>query len=168
MNRYIALFLLLSVFLGLTACTKQDPAIQEPVSFYYRRSALSYGENDTAILSLVADANGHKHDFPWILGEYLKGPQSEDMLQTFPHGTTLVSLTMDGDAVTVVLSKHLGQLTGVDLTIACACLTKTVIGLTNAKTVIIQAENSDLNGAPQIVMDEEILLLLDNSASSNN
>ena len=168
MKRLFAFLLLFSILLGLTACTKQDAAIKEPVTFYYRRAALSYDENDTVILSQVADADGHKKDLHWILEKYLQGPEQEDVLQTFPQGTSLVSLEMDGDVFSVVLSHHLGNLTGVDLTIACACLTKTIISLTNAKTVIIQAENANLNGAPQIIMNEEILLLLDNSASSNN
>ena len=168
MKRYTALLLILALFLCLTACAREDNTIREPVSFYYRRAELTYGSSDSVILSESSDAAGHTDDLIWLLGEYLKGPQSENLLQTFPSGTTLVSLTVEEGTATIVLSVQFGRLTGMDLTVACACLTKTVLGLTDAETVVIQAVNTDLDGAQQIVMDESSLLMLDESAKSTD
>ncbi|MBP3304341.1 MAG: GerMN domain-containing protein [Oscillospiraceae bacterium] len=166
MKRMIAAFLLLALLTGLTACANKKDSIQEPVAFYYRRADITYGSSDSVILSEFADAADCNGDTTLLLKQYLKGPQSETLAQTFPVGTTVLSLTVEENTADILLSSQFARLSGIDLTIACACLTLTALKLTGTETVVIHAHHNTLNGMEQIVMDKNCILLLDDGANS--
>ena len=86
------------------------------------------------------------------------------MEKTFPYGTKLVSISVSEERTTVTVTSHFANLNNVDLTIACACITKTVMELTNTGSVEIMAHGTMLNGADSVIMDNENVLLLDDSA----
>lgn len=166
MKRIIAAFLLLVLFPCLTACANHKDTIQEPVAFYYRRADITYGNSNSVILSESADAADCNGDALLLLNQYLKGPQSEDLAQTFPAGTAVITLAVEENKADILLSPQFARLSGMDLTIACACLTLTALELTGTETVVIHAHQSTLNGMEQIVMDKNCILLLDDSAAS--
>lgn len=165
MKQIISLLLLFSLILSLFGCTGETPKISDPVSFYYCRKELTYGTADSVILAVTAEAAGHREDPRYLINQYLAGPEDDALAPTFPAGVTLQSLTVADDTVDLLLSSAFAGLSGMELTIACACLTLTVIELTGAQTVRIRAAASLLDGSDEIVMDESCLLLLDDAAT---
>lgn len=165
MKRLFVLLLITALCSPLLGCAKETAHIQEPVSFYYRRKTLAYGEENSVILSENRESVGHQNSPEYLLKEYLAGPISDNLARTFPPRTTLVQLTVDNSKATIILSSHIANLTGMDLTIACACLTLTTMELTGAETVEIRAKDALLDDAESIIMDRECLLFLDDSAT---
>jgi len=156
----ILLFLLLMLYIfPLTACSKAS--IQEPVNFYYRRVELNYSGTDSVIAAEVREAAGKSGDHSALLRDYLHGPDSDAFVRTIPAEVVLIACHVDGNMADVVLSDEIATLTGMDLTIACACLTLTTIELTGVETVQIRALTSELETGLKIVMDRSCLNLID-------
>ena len=61
----------------------------------------------------------------------------------------------------IVLSDFFSALTGMDLTLACACLTLTACELTGAKGITVSTETTLLDGNRSVSMTVEEVLLLD-------
>ena len=79
-----------------------------------------------------------------MLRRYFAGPQSETLNTFLPRGTELVSFyDFDGN-VQIILSPQISQLSEAELTVACACITRTVIELTDATSVQISADDNSL------------------------
>lgn len=166
MKRMIVILLILTFLLGITACTQEEEPILEPVSLYYRRINFTYGAQDSVISSEVWDAAKYKGNLVALMNDYLKGGKSDHLARTFPSGVTLLHIALQGDTADLTLNSKFANLSGINLTIACACLAKTTMELTGAKTVVIHLKRQPLNGMDQIVMDESTLLLLDESINS--
>lgn len=166
MKRIVCLILVISWALCLLACTQQEDAIQDPVRFYYPRSKITYGNADSVIAWEEQEAAGHRDDYMYLLRQYLKGPVSDSLSRTFPRSVMLKDLQITGGTAHVVLNDYAALVTGLDLTMACACLTATITELTGVQRVTIRAEHTLLDGNPSITMDRDHLLLLDESADS--
>ena len=162
MKRFITLLLLLCICTSLFACSEEK--IISPVSFYYLRSDLSYGAADSAVAAEIREGADYGNDYVQLLREYLDGPLSEDYVQTIPDEVVLIACHIDGNMADVVLSDEIAQLSGMDLTVACACLTLTTIGLTGVETVQIRALTDALESGPSVIMDRNCLIFLDNGA----
>lgn len=156
----ILIFALLGSFCG---CTKSEPEMQSPVTFYYRRSHILYEGIHGVVAPEIQEANSSKNDVNALLEQYFQGPISADMHTTFPGGTKLLSITIQNELAHVLVTSHFSNLKGMDLTIACACITMTVMELTGVEAVEIKADRVLLNDAESIIMDRETLLLLDDT-----
>ncbi len=163
MRKLICLLLLVSMALPLWGCASQEPPIEYPVTFYYRRSSLTYGKADSVIAPETRDAGNHNGDYTALIAMYLQGPADSALHRTFPGDVTVISLEVTGTSAAVQLSDEFSALSGLDLSIACACLTKTVCTMTGAERVSIYAENALLDGNKIISMTQNSLLLLDDS-----
>lgn len=160
MKRFLSLFLLLALVCCLTAC-KQKETMEDPVTFYYQNKEFSHGSGSSVILGETRESAGISEDIISLLNLYLKGPVSENLLKTFPNGTKLLKFHIDGEIANVVLSDQITLADGIELTVACGCLAKTVMELTGVTGVNICAENLPLGNKQNIYMDLNSLLLLD-------
>jgi len=167
MKRLISILFCICMFLPLFGCA-QEETIQKPVTFYYRRSEVAYGESDGVIATEQRESLGHEGDILYLLSQYLSGPQSGKLAQTFPDDLVIVSLHYENNLAKIIFSYHLAELSGLDLTIACACVTKTVIELTGVEAVQMSAAGELLNEYQSITMDSDCLLLLDTVHKQNN
>ncbi len=165
MKRMIAILLSISMILPLLGCT-QEEEIQKPVTFYYRRADIAYGGSDGVVATEQRESLGHEDDIPYLMSMYLAGPQSYKLLQTFPPDLFIVSIHYVDDFAKIVFSFHLSELSGIDLTVACACITMTMIELTGVESVQISAASALLDDYQTITMDKDCLLLLDSSAKA--
>lgn len=163
MNRLICLMLLLVLL--LPGCRQQEE-YTEPVRFYFVRNQVTYFTSDGVITSEMREAQGHRNDFEYLLKIYLAGPENPELKRVFPKNIALVKLELNDGKALVVLSDAAARLTGLDLTIACACLTATVCELTGVISVTIRAETQLLDGQKSITMDRNHLLLLDSSRNA--
>lgn len=160
MKRIICLFVCLSLLLPCCGCKKVTEQSEEGICFYYLRTQLSYQTDRPAI-------EGEKRQIQqldsWaqVLDVYLAGPESEDLVSPFPAGLRVLKTVMENGTVHISVSKNLADLTGLELTIACACLAMTCLELTGAETVVISPEEGLLDGQKSITMDKNTLLLID-------
>lgn len=163
MKRILVIMLVLVLCISVAGCAKDEVTIENPVSFYYRRSELSYEGNSGVIMQEVRESGGSEQSVITLLAMYFQGPVSTGMDRTFPYGTQPISLQLQDNRAHILLSSHIANLKGIDLSIACACITMTLIELTGVSSVEIKAEHALLNDAESIIMDKETLLLLDDA-----
>ena len=165
MKRLTAALLLILTVLSMTACAQDEEPVH-PVAYHYLRAPLDNGEilhgsADSVIAPEIREGDGHQGDLSHLLDIYLLGPLDHDYRSPFPVGTALISITVDGVHASLVLSRQFANHNGIDLTLACACLTMTVMDLTGVETVTISADESQLDGKASITMDRSSMILTD-------
>lgn len=160
--RYLAL--LLAVLL-LPGCRETPPDMASPVRFYYKAVQDEYSAAQSALGYETVDAVGHEADYAWILTRYFSGPQSGDLIAPFQRSTELLSAELNGTQMQILVTESLAELSGMDLTLACACITLTCLELPGVESVSISAQGSQLAGQQALTMSREDLLLEDLGAS---
>ncbi len=165
-RRITAIALILS-FLLLWGCGTQSPEKEmgSPIKFYYKVSDDRFGTTKQATEFELFDAVGHETDYSWILEAYFNGPSSQELLAPFPKSMRLISAQREDSVLRVNLSEELSRLTGIDLTVACSCITLTCLELEGIETVTITANGRSMDGKYAISMSREDLLLEDFGAT---
>lgn len=162
MRRFISFTLLFAVFFLLTACNKEVEEITKPANFYYLTEPIAYNEEYGVISAEIRETAQFALDSNLIplLDYYLAGPSAPDYRSPFPSGTIVEELTQSDDLISVYLSEQFAKLSGVDLTTACACLTRTLMDLTGATSVKISVPGQLLGGKDVITMTAKNLNFL--------
>lgn len=142
MKRALTFLLILSLL--LTGCSLANHNVKEPAEFYYPRVCTRPDEYRTyfsegAIGSEIREASGHTDDLYYLLSMYLRGPLDPQLVSPFPVGCALVNAQQDGSELTVSLTSGASLLSDLDLSMACACIAKTCMSLTDAQTVRIES-----------------------------
>lgn len=163
MKKTLCMILVLIVLLSLPACGSSKEKIQDPVFFYYQQLEPDYGTDPSILRKEIREAAGHRQDYSYLLSLYFNGPEDFSLYSPFPRNTALKSFTLQDNSAFVNLNFSFSALTGLDLSIACACITLTVCEMTGANSVTIRAENALLDGNPQITMTPDSFLMLDDS-----
>lgn len=159
MKQWIAALLVCTMMLIFVGCHK-NPPIEEGPAFYYCTAQLNYGMQSKSILS-EHRADAQNASLEEALSLYLAGPKSETLRSPFHSGLKLVDVHCEEDTLFITMNDALAELSGLDLSIVCCCLSLTGMELTGAQRVTISAEDSLLNGQKSITMDNNSLLLLD-------
>ena len=167
MKRLICLLLVLSLSFCFLGCTKEEELPEVPVKFYYPKAEMAYGTESGVIDWEWREAAEHKKDYFYLVQQYLKGPQSENLTMSFSPNVSLKKLQVIGTSARVVLSDLAALLKGLELTIACACLAATVMEITGVTSVTIQAENTLLDGKVNISKTREQIVLWDTSTGQD-
>lgn len=158
-------YIILCVFLMFStiACNHNEENIQEPAQFYYCTSE----DNSTSVQPVISheirEIKQCEKDIYQILELYLSGPQSDHLVSPFPAGVQLISVQQDDNKVFILLSPTFSQLTGFDLSVACACLSLTIFDLTEYDDISIRAHENLLDGSESIDLSREDLLLTDDT-----
>ena len=163
MKKILCLILAICTLLLLCGCTSKDEPMLEPANFYYRNSQISYETSSGLISPQVTEIAHHNGNLINILDAYLKGPTNSEHYHTFPSGTQLVSLDIKDSNAKIQLSNDFARLSGIHLSISCACLSMTVMELTGATSVTISTVSTTLDGNQSITMDMQSILLFDSS-----
>ena len=137
---------------------------KKAVLFYYLRSDITYTGSNGVIAAEIPDNPDGSADLIQLLEQYLTGPEHDGLRSPFPEGILLLKAEQYEGTVYLEFNDRLASLSGMDLTLACACITKTCLNLTDATSVSICAEGVSLDGAAQITMTAESLVLLENSS----
>ena len=168
MKRLICLLLSLSLLLCLAACASKVDAPKEPVQFYYPRHTdqLQYGDTDGVITYELREAAGYADRYSYLLNLYLRGPVSQELRDPFPSGISVVSLETGAGSAELVLTDAFAQLSGMELTVACACLTLTLHNLTGIESLTVTTQNQQLGTEGKIVMNLSDILFMDNSTEA--
>ena len=163
------LFLLfLIALLFCTGCGKDENNYAAPVNFYYIHNEIPFGAESSVIVATKRESKGYENDYVYLVEQYLNGPTTYDCISPFPAGTMLEEMNWDQNRVQIVLSPHIATLSGPDLTVACACLTKTVTELTGISTVQIRTSNGLLNGSEVLSLTSDSFLYWDEAGPSDS
>ena len=148
------LYIVLSILLmsTLVSCSEQTPADMKDVAFYYLKNEPEYG-SESPVISKVVRSVPAGDSYESIMKLFLNGPITYDCVSPFPGGTELIEMYTEGNRATLVISPHLSTLSPSAQTLACACLTRTVIELTGVLTVHIRIENGLINGEETAVFN---------------
>jgi len=165
MKRVVSCLLL--VVLLLTACSASRSEMLQPVKFYYgaadARSG-EYGAEDGALFWELRDLGPVLLDAGEILGVYLQGPESPGLRAPVPKGTTVENVLLQDGTLTIEFSEELQQLSGVERTLAAACLVRTMTQFSDIDSVALYS-----GGRPFLdgTLRMEDFLLLDDTATSD-
>ena len=158
----IFLFLLLSVL--CSGCSDKGD-YKTPINLYYLDSELSLGEN-SVFSSEIREGSGNSVND--IVQLYLRGPMNPNLKSPFPDGTTLLSMTIDGEIATITLSDAYASLSGYQLTLSNICLAQTIWELTATKDIIIRCESLPLDGDAEINLTRSDIIDIDHSQGNSS
>lgn len=156
MKRIIAAILVLLIAASTAGCS--DGAESATANFYYRSADPEYHTNTSVIQSESRRLSVPLSDLNSILQLYLAGPDSPHLVSPFPEGTKLINVQAGKDITEVVLSDEIASVSGVDLMIACACLSTTLLEISQSDTIQIRAETLSLGAQDYIEMDSQSIL----------
>lgn len=152
MKQTICAIVAILFLLFLCSCGNNNIKVVDPVNFYYCTPETQFGEQNTLMVAQIREAKDHTQDYPYLISQYLNGPITYDCVSPFPGGTTLEEFAINDFQASIVLSPHIATLSGSELMLACACMTKTVIEMTGVDTVQISTSEGTLNGEDFIVL----------------
>lgn len=149
----------------LSGCNTTAEKVNDPVNFYYCTKSIAYNSADGVISHEVREAAELRDEHMDLLHVYLQGPTSEHLASPFPNDTDIMSVEVLNGVCSVTLTEHFAVLTGIDLTVACTCLSMTVMELTGTQIVEIKSFQNELDGQKSITMNRDNLLFMDNSTA---
>ena len=155
------IIVIIVLLLFLAGCSAENNRYDTPVTFYYVQNEITFGSDSAVIKATQREAKGHREDYSYLISQYLNGPITYDCVSPFPAGTTLKELHWDHNRAQIVLSPEITTLSGVDLILACGCLTKTVSELIGVNTVQIRSSSGLINGEEILSFDADSFLYLD-------
>ena len=161
MKRFFCLLPLLATLLSFTSCAKAAEDIQCPAKFYYLCRETKYGIADGVISSEERETVHIQNDLYALMQAYLKGPQTPALTRAVPANVMLETIQAEDGTLVLTLSPEFAQLSGIELSIACACLSMTLLDYTQVQTVQIIASGSSLSDSDRITMTRESVLLMD-------
>ncbi len=162
MKRNLSILLSLCLMLTLCGCLAQSLTDKETAAdFFYPRQTASIAEHPSegVIAAEKRDVGENQGDLSALLGLYLRGPRDSALRSPFPSGCRIVSFEFDGDILHVTLDESFTRLESMDLTVACACLAKTCLSLTDAQAVHISSNASDSASSVDLTFRQDSLLL---------
>lgn len=167
MKRTICLALTVVFLLSLTACdSSASTSPDETVFFYYCTDPLRYDGNSSVISAEARNCTGYVNSLEFLLNLYLAGPVERGFKSPFPEGLYAESITLSSNRVSITLSSITSELKGLDLTLACVCLSKTVQELADVDTVYINYENSNTGKRHTITIGPNSYLLTDETSAA--
>jgi len=143
----------------LCACSRLPGNNENAITFYYYQPSQSTVKDVLGTEPFIPKEDAS--DLQSIIRAYLKGPQNADLQLLFPKETTIVELIEEGDLLTVTLSKHCANMSRIDLAVSCSCLAQTLLHITSATQVCIQAEGGFANAEEPLIFSEETILTED-------
>lgn len=165
MKRLICLITVALIFL-LTGCTKAPDTDSNTVVFYYIYKEIEYGTSSGVIRPSVVEVKEDFGNYEKLLAKYFNGPTNYDCISPFPAGITLEGLEIDRNKAQILLSPHLATISGSQLTVALACLTRTVIEMTDVQTVEIRIQDNQINGADSLTLSLNNFTYFDDTKSN--
>lgn len=163
MNRRYAALLsaVLLLALLLCACAKKQEEGVNPVTFYYLSGSDQFGTQTGALAGETVDLLRTDLELNEIVELYLQGSADPAFSDPFPNGLHCEQAELLDGSVRVRLTPEIETLSGVELTLAEACLTKTLTEMTGAETVVLETQNGVLPGGESGVFSTEQFILWD-------
>ena len=160
MRRRIAPILIIVLLFSLCGCQHRASST-DTVSFFYRTETIDFNTHKSIIQEEKISKQNLPDNLQQLLELYLSGPQTEDLYCPIPQTVSVQNVQRTDNSINVLLSTNFSQLNGIDLSVACVCLGKTLLSCTDVQMIKIQAESAKLDGEPSVVITPESVLILD-------
>ena len=163
MKRILCVFLSLLVLTPVYGCQHRNH--NDNYVFYYPRSDYGYNTQEGRFYENIITSE-IREDFvnesvSKIISAYLNGPVSQNCSNPFPENLTLESVSTEDQTLYITVSDHLSELTGIRLVIACACLGKTGMELTDTTSVQISCRKAMLDGKKTVTLHYDQIIIND-------
>lgn len=150
MKRTFCLILATIIILTFSACLQNSD--EDTVVFYYR-TVQEDGIMPPSVLSTeTRQYTDTRKDYFVLLQRYFNGPLNLDQESPFPAGTTVKRFAINKNRAYITLSDEAATLYGVDLNIACACLTRTIVEMTGAESIELSLESALISNEPYLIL----------------
>jgi len=160
MKRLISAVLFLCCLVTLAGCNT-DSNIQAPASFYYCTDQITYNDSHGVIAPEIRESAGYENDMVALLNLYTAGPVSDELRNPFPENLSIESLMQEENTVVIVVSSEYSQLSGLELTLANACLARTVLDYSQSDSVRITCPYALLDGYQSVTITNDSILTMD-------
>ncbi|WP_297212297.1 GerMN domain-containing protein [uncultured Flavonifractor sp.] len=145
----ISILILTGMLLSLMGCTPETGEPSEPGDYRIYYSAL---EDRYAAMAVGYEAwtlpEGTR-PLPGLLKALLRGPSGQELTSPFPDGVRLLNWELlEEGCLHLDLSEQYGSLTGVELTVADACLTLTLCQVPGVESVYVTVEGEEIPYRP--------------------
>lgn len=162
MKKCLSILLVILTFVSLTACVDQE--YEYPVDFYFLRGEdnILYSESDGVITYETREA-GRGDDLKYLLDLYFKGPADETLVSPFPEGLHVVSVYSNEGILELKLSDHFSSLTGIELTLACACIAKTCLAFETINAVNLKVNDENAEASRTIILTDNAIKFSDDT-----
>lgn len=166
MRRYkmIAAALALVLLAGCTAAIAQRPQYINPIDFYYCRKDAVYGSETGALDYETTELGRNDMTVEEILALYFRGPISNTLRSPFPQGLACTGAELDGGVLTLHMNEVYSTLSGVELSLASACLTMTLTQIAFVDSVRVETPSALLSAQSGQTLSTERFVLFDASA----
>ena len=161
MSRRGVSVLLCAALLTVGGCAARESGSgsQEEGSYLIYYSALADQEGESAVEGERRVLSQGQETIPGLMELLLEQPQSPELTSPFPSGLQLLDWQLSEGVLYLNLSDQYYSLSGVDLTLADACLTLTLCQLEEVDSVYVTVEGHDLPyRSIQQLSAEDILL----------
>ena len=163
MKKKIGLLLLVPLLLLPAGCRREEPA-RTAYDLYFQEADLTYSAGESpfrteTVYLYDAETDAAPRLAEALVRELLKGPADETLKSTFPAGTTLLSLEIEGDRARVDLSPSYESLSGVALTLADSAIAMTLSQVPEVSSVQITVRGRELAYRDRQVLNLRELLL---------
>jgi spore germination protein GerM len=168
MKKIAAAFLLLCLGLGLIGCSDSSEGYVYPVDFYYLRqdADIQYSKED-GIITFETREGGHGESITHLLNLYFQGPADEMLVSPFPEKLNVISAHFSHNALDLILSDEFSDLTGIDLTVACACIARTCLLWDGVEAINIRVQDSKAEASQTILLTKDSIILHDGTDISS-
>ena len=160
MKRLFALLLGIVCILTCCGCNNKN-AHSETASFYYCAADATYDDINCVIITEQRAQTLKTAGLLTVLNTYLQGPINNAFHNPFPAGSAVISAKRDESTLYLSMNNLFGKLTGLELTLACACLYKTATGITNLPSMQISCHDVLLDGNTTITLDADSFVWID-------
>ena len=140
MRRILSITLSFALLLICFSSCSTNKNVAKPINFYYLSNPESY--NESTVCAEVRSGAGFEEDLTGLFQQYLKGPQTDDLVSPFPKRVSVKDAKIRGITVHITVSSELVQLAGLDMTLATACLAMTALEYTGMQRVSITATDA--------------------------
>lgn len=161
MKRNVYFILAVLLMLSFPGCSGKDNTIERPADFYYCTSSISFDTALGVIASETREIAILEQDLTALINHYLCGPKASNLTSPFPSGSAVLWINQSDSEITLVMNQQFTQLTGLNLSLACSCLSKTIFSFSDVESITIRAHNTNLDGMKSITMNRDSILIQD-------
>ncbi len=157
--RKILFFAGLAILLVITGCQKvAPPKVVPSFTFYYQMAEVQFQTPDGALGGEVREMDVDTMELEELLALYLQGPISDDYVSPFPASLSVEEFQLQNGVLSLTFSDSFSQLTGVRLSVATACITKTFLQLDTVDAILISTESGMIsNQGSRMFVAEDFL-----------
>lgn len=144
MRKRSAALLLCAALMATGGCASRESGGGKGQDYLVYYSALSDQESESAVAGEHRALSAGQETVPALMTLLLSQPESAGLTSPFPDGLQLLDWQLEEGRLHLDLSEQYYSLSGVDLTLADACLTLTFCQLEEVESVYVTVEGREL------------------------